>query len=280
MCVLRRNNACGKVDIAATIDGVIESIACRPGESVSAGQAIILLQHDKALANKILATKELEKAMSLARDSASLVTANAQLAKAEANYKATQSLRQRSEIELFRLEMTLREAEANVAFTKSKQEQNEIDVEIKKSQLRLAEIEYNACTVKSPMMGIVSDQFKHSGEYVRAGEPIVQVLQMSELVLRIELNLQQFPPHSLADFDAVAEIQDVLGAPLSLEHISVERTSPNNIDSQSYFAYAAIQNTKSTDRKGVEHWQLRPGMAAKIILKPRVNQRNQSCRSR
>jgi biotin carboxyl carrier protein len=259
--------AAEKVDIAAKLEGVIKTLVARPGKSFSAGQDIAMLESDKFIANKNLADEELQKALLSSLDLTLIEIAEAQLAKVEAGQSATLSLGHRSDFELFRLEMSVKEANANLKSAKLKQQQALLDVAAKRQQADIARLDAESCSVKTPISGVVSEQYKYEGEFVRAGEPIIQIVQLHELLLRVELDLRQYPPFSLADFAVEVTFHDLSIEPLTIYGIELERTGPNNVDSHTYFAYGRLTNQTRTDRNGVEHWLLRPGMAASVRLK-------------
>jgi hypothetical protein len=124
-----------------------------------------------------------------------------------------------------------------------------------------------SCDIASPIDGIVSKQLKYAGEAVRLGDTVLQIIQMKELLVRVELDLNQIRPAELADYQAEAQFAFVRGETSTVTDIHFDCLMPDNLDSRHYFATAVIRNTQVRDSDGTQHWLLRPGMSAELTLK-------------
>lgn len=256
-----------KIEISTTQEGVIDRVAVQPGEVVRQGQVVVEMDSRKLLIRERLAEQEFLKAKSVVEDSSSITSAKAQFARSEATYNTLVKLDHKVPLEIFRLQMEMREKHAALEFAKTKHAQDLIDVAIKTQQLDAARFDVESCQVGSPISGVVSEQIKHAGEYVRVGEKVLTVVQMDELIFRIEFLSEQLPPHRLADYRVDATFR-VAGGALEIAGLQLDRLVPDNMDSRYYYAFATIENQQMVDRNGRPHWQLRPGMSANVELVP------------
>jgi multidrug resistance efflux pump len=268
--------AAEKVDLSFRRDGVIDAIHIRTGDSVEAGQLVIQIDDREYRARVALATSELDKSRAVSEDESSVLAARAQLARAEAAWKTHAALKQKSDLELFRLEMDKRERQAAFEMALAKHRQDAIDVAIKEEMQNLARLDLESCQVVSPIAGVVAEQWKHVGEAVRSGESILRIQRMDELEFRVELSDRVMPPERLGNMDAeiifFAESDD----PISLKGISFDRVIPSNLDDEHYYAIARIENQQVQDSRGNPHWRLRPGMSGEVRLQAREDHAPQS----
>ncbi|MEI6056848.1 MAG: efflux RND transporter periplasmic adaptor subunit [Lentisphaerota bacterium] len=78
-------------------------------------------------------------------------------------------------------------------------EKSKMDNELAKSELeqiqanlKIAEIKLSFCTIKAPFSGRVTKKLKNEHEYVRAGEPIIEVIDDKELLAVMNLPSSEF----------------------------------------------------------------------------------------
>lgn len=257
-----------KVDLGTRKEGTIASISVDAGDSIEIGQMLVSMDRRELEARASLCRSEWEKSLAISQDPSAILAARAQLARSEATWKSHQSLKQKSDLEMFRLEMDLRERQAAFELAQARQRQDAMDAQIKEGLMKLAELDLDACQIMSPIHGTVAEKLKHAGEYVRPGEPILKIVRMDQLAFRVELSMRQVPPDQLADFHALLEIHLDDEVVASLKDVAFDRILPSNIDDEHYYAIATITNSQVKDRVGKLHWKLRPGMVGEVRLEP------------
>lgn len=255
-----------KVDLGFRREGMIATVHVQTGQAVEAGELVISIEDREFLSREALAAGELRKAQSISQDQSAVMAARAQLARSEATWTSHQNLKQKSELELFRLQMDMRERQASLDLALSKHDQDTIEVAIKKEMHELARIDREACRIVSPISGIVAEQWKYPGEAVRSGEAILKIIRMDELVFRVELDMREMPPDRLSEYTATVVLSMAKEDSDEIENVRFDRILPSNVDDQHYYALAKIQNTQHTDRFGNVQWRLRPGMSGEVVL--------------
>ena len=256
-----------RADVGCRNEGRITHILVKPGDAVEANQVVIDMDARELVARLAVAEQELHKVTAIMNDLSTVSIAKAQFAKADATYITNQKLHQKSELEVFRLQMDRNEKQASLDLATAKHLQDIIEVTIKREQLNLAKLSLEASVARSPVSGIVSEQLRYPGESVRIGEPILKIIQMSELLFRVELDIAKIPPHKIADYQIDVRFELATGESFTISNIRLDRCIPNNLDSQNYFAFALLQNTKIPDRNGKMHWRLRPGMSGELTFR-------------
>jgi HlyD family secretion protein len=255
-----------RADIGYRKEGAIADVLAKPGDSVEAGQIIATIDARELELRCALAEQEMRKATAVQADSSAITSARAQLAKVEATLNANLKLQQKSDLEFFRLRMDRNEKQAAFDLANAKHHQDGIDLAIKTEQFNLSQNDLDNAMIRSPIDGIISEQLHYKGESIRPGEVILKMVHMNDLLFRVELDIAKMPPHRLADYRASIRFESSDGEFVQLEGVAFERTIPNNLDSQYYFAMVSIKNQQVTDRNGKRHWRLRPGMAGQVVF--------------
>lgn len=255
-----------RLEVSSQRDGRIHSIYGRPGTMIRAEQVVVQMESDEQSIRRALAEGELKKAESLRGDRSALEAAQALLSKAEATYDMTMKLNQKSELELFRLKMDVTEKKANLRLAEARSMQDAIDFDIKEQQLALARWEEQRCAITSPVSGIISEQFKYPGEFVRQGETILRVIHMERVAIRVEFDSRVIPTYELTHRIGTAIFPSGESGGFEITDLRFESILPSNLDNRHYHAIAIVQNPSRTDAHGREHWLLRAGMVGRLTL--------------
>ncbi len=130
-------------------------------------------------------------------------------------------------------------------------------VETKKADLEKSRLNLERTKIFAPFEGIVSDMAVEVGELIRAGEPILRLVDLSRLELAVELGASKIDSVKLGA-EAKIYMEDSVH-PIAEAH--VERISPK-IDqrSRTFSVYLVIDNPNP------ESGILRPGMFLKALI--------------
>jgi hypothetical protein len=164
--------------------------------------------------------------------------------------------------------MDVMEKKANLKLAEARATQESIDFDIKEQQLELARWEEQRCALISPVSGMVSEQFKFPGEFVRQGETILRIIHMERVAIRVEFDSQVVPTFKLANRTATATFSSGDGESFEIEGLHFDRILPSNLDSRHYHAIAVVDNPTRLDHAGSSHWLLRAGMVGKLLIHP------------
>jgi multidrug resistance efflux pump len=134
---------------------------------------------------------------------------------------------------------------------------------VKEAELKTAEVLLKRIQLKSPITGIVTEKKSDEGEYVRAGDPVVQVGQLDRLRVEGRVPFKELPP-GLAYGRSVrisipVGIDPATGDPIvemfdgQIQHVAAE------IDLEDrYRVWAEIENRND--------FVVRPGMSAEMTI--------------
>lgn len=192
-------------EVRSEIQGRIERILVEPGQSVEAGQAIMVLkpdqtvpQYEGALAAVDVARGSREqalKALDIAK--AQRDTAQATLELDTVNVSRAQLLVEEGALGQIRLDEAFRQQEASRNALIAAEEQvsaaqvaiQQADASIRQAQAQadasLVSVQFKQIT--APIAGIIDNSTLKVGDYVSVGEPIARVAQTEALFLNIEV---------------------------------------------------------------------------------------------
>jgi multidrug efflux system membrane fusion protein len=146
-------------------------------------------------------------------------------------------------------------------------EKSEMELRIAGLQSKVSEAELAQATekverrrIKSPLAGQVQKIYRHVGEWVQAGEPVVHVVQVGSLRVQGTLNISEYAP------------EEVMGRPVTVKVVFARgRSETFNgnvifVDPMvelggNYLVRALIKNREENGQ-----WLLRPGMEAEMTI--------------
>ena len=152
-----------QADVAAKIDGRIEKVLVQEGESVAAGQALVLLEQVDTAAG--------------------VMNAKGAYLDAKTNYEKARMDLQRYE-ELYKRGAVSKEAVDNTRFA-LENAQGKLDAA--KGQLSSAESKMNGTTVTTPRAGIVQKRYFQEGYFAKIGTALFNIADISTLLAKIDV---------------------------------------------------------------------------------------------
>ena len=161
-----------KSNVAALREGVIKQIEMKIGAEVKKGMAIGYLVDEAA----VLAVA---KAQLTADVKSPLATANAKQQLAETIVANNIRLNKRGSNLVSQEEV--RKAEAELAVAEALVDEAKEKTQIDKADLDLAKRVVEEHAIRAPISGVITDAQKHPGESVRAGEPVVHMVNLDRL---------------------------------------------------------------------------------------------------
>ncbi|MEW6718391.1 MAG: efflux RND transporter periplasmic adaptor subunit [Chloroflexota bacterium] len=213
--------------VSSEVGGVVEALLVEEGDSVSAGQVILRLAsasleaaRDQAEAGVTAAQAALEAVNELPRE-VEVSVAEAYVAKSEAKLISAQASLDmlyvvydpldppdmelhaaQALVVLARAEVKL--AEARLAQVKADPRAEEIEVvqaqwDEAEANLRLVELQIERLTLTAPVDGVIGQVLINFGEVAIPGVPLIQVIDLSQLILTIYVPVSQVALISLGD---------------------------------------------------------------------------------
>jgi HlyD family secretion protein len=201
-----------KAEVAAKISAQIKKMALLKNKFVKAGEVIAVLESRDLQAQRAEAVAALNQARAEERsvttgtipktnaeDEKALRDARAKVANARATYERRLALYERggiskkdleaSQLELTTAEDELRLAEQTVALRAKSLNPNDRAVAAAKvaaaeQHLATLDAQLGYATIRSPINGIVTDQFQYEGEFAAAGAKLVNIADISQVIVK------------------------------------------------------------------------------------------------
>jgi multidrug efflux pump subunit AcrA (membrane-fusion protein) len=201
-----------KADVAAKVSAPIKRMALLKNKVVKAGEVIAVLESRDLLAQRAEALAALNEAhanersvttgaipKTNAEDQKALADARAKVNNTRATYQRRQALYEKGgiskkDLEASQLEFTTAEDELRLAeqtVTLRTRSLNPNDralaaAKVAQSQQHLATLDaqLSYATIRSPITGIVTDQFQYEGEFAAEGAKLVTIADISEVIVK------------------------------------------------------------------------------------------------
>ena len=257
-----------RVTVSASVDGVIKTISGRIGSPVLKDELLVQLDTDRRTL-ELKAKKNEHQALKIKSENDSRAkTGEVREASARFNLKKLQEVNFRVRVpalEIARAESQVKEATQERLGARQEMSQFEFEARASYDEGQLLKFDLAKSSIQSQYDGIISRVEKRVGEFVEAGQPIVEVYRMDRLMGVVLINQEQLPPESAIG----------VGGKLSIEHdgetltrdISIVRILPRlDIDGK-YRAFVEMDNEKSP----AGNWLLLPGMVGKATFTPKSN---------
>ena len=163
-------------------------------------------------------------------------------------------------LELVRAESQLKEAASDRAGAKQELSQFKFEAEAKLKESELLKFDIGKSTIISRFDGTISQVEKHVGEFVQAGETIVELYRMDRLSGVILVNREQLLPEEAIGVTGKLVIKS---NDESRSHkITIVRTMPRVDVDGKYRAFVEIDNEKHQSG----NWRLLPGMTGRATF--------------
>jgi RND family efflux transporter MFP subunit len=153
--------------LAAGQSGILKSATPVEGSTVKSGALIAGLEDDVPRAQLAIARQEAKNHIDVlyAKKAEEVATVEHQKAKA-ANADGSKTI---PEIEVLRLKLAAEKAQLQIKLAEHKDEVNRLTAKLREAELKTYEI-------RAPFDGVVINVFKHKGEAVRQGDPILEIV--------------------------------------------------------------------------------------------------------
>lgn len=199
--------------ISAKISSQIKSMPLLKNRAVRTGEVIATLESRDLQAQRAEAEKALEEArlnaralttgaipQAKAQEEKALTDARANVAVARAQYQRRVDLRAKGgiaekDVEAARLALTLAEdelrlAESNANLRASTINRNDLALatsRVEQAQQRLATLDaqLSYAAIRAPFSGVITDQFAYQGEFITPGAKLVNIADLSEVIVKV-----------------------------------------------------------------------------------------------
>ena len=175
-----------QVDVPARETGVLASVEAREGQLVRQGDLLAQIDDTEAKIAEEQAKIDIEIARASASNDVNLRFAKKSVEVAKAELRRTDESNEKyprsvSESEVDRLRLLVEKSSLEVEQAEHEYAVAKLMLQAKEGEYRLAQQKAQRHQVPSPLDGIVVQVYRHRGEWVKPGEPVVRILRMDRL---------------------------------------------------------------------------------------------------
>ena len=135
-----------------------------------------------------------------------------------------------------------------------------MEVEVSKAQVDAAQEHIDRCKIKAPWDGIVDEVHRHTGDWVKPGDPVLRLVRMDYLRVKASLSVDEYSPHEVAGRPVTVLVKLARGVTETFKG-KIAGVSPLVDGSNQFLVWAAIANKQRN-----KHYILRPGMEAEMTI--------------
>jgi len=155
--------------VAAEVDGLVERLAAREGDTVRRGDPLVVL-------------RKTNLELRLRRAQGQIKEARARLDLAESNFERNSDLRASGVIS---------EREFDDAFSELNAWQGRIDTLT--AEIEQVEVDLERCVIRAPFDGAVVQERTDVGQWISVGDPVADVVALDRLEVRVDVAERYFP---------------------------------------------------------------------------------------
>jgi macrolide-specific efflux system membrane fusion protein len=253
------------VQVPALEEGALTSVAVVEGEYVAAGQLLATVDDRQPQLARLAAELERDAALAKAQDDIEVRYSEAALAVAAADLERALAIDRKSpggvtQQEIQKLQLAKHRDELQIERSKLEMKVARMNADVHQAAVRSAEDAVARRRIVSPIDGVVVTLFHETGEWVAAGEPVLQVVRIDRLRVEGFLSASEFGPEAIAGRSVTVEVPLAQGRvgqfPGKVVYISPLVQAGNK-----YRVRAEVEN-----RADNGHPLLRPGMTATMAI--------------
>jgi multidrug efflux pump subunit AcrA (membrane-fusion protein) len=142
-----------------------------------------------------------------------------------------------------------------------------LKVDAQKADLAAMDLEVERRKIKSPLSGLVNRRYREEGEWVKPGDPVLQVLPLENVRVEGDLDANKLGPEDV-DGQPVTVSVSLPGKPRDQREIfkgTIFFPDPEIISGRNLHVKAEVKNRRQANG----YWILRPGMEVEMTIEPK-----------
>lgn len=246
------------------VPGTLSELYVKPGDLVQTGQPLAKLDDRSAAAAQRVAEARLREAAVAASDvdirDARTAARLAEQALTAARQATSKSRGAVAGNEMRRLENDAQRTTLSIERSERDFERAQQTLEVRSAELDAANLQLQRHTLTSTMRGRIVDVYRHAGEWLAGGEPLIHIVQLDRL------RIEAFVDPALVGPQEITGRRVVVSAPLErgrVENFTGHVTFVRDlIDTNGQYRIQA----EVTNRRENGHWLLRPGLLVSMSV--------------
>lgn len=253
------------VQVPAREAGPLMNVAVAEGQYVTAGQLLAQIDDQQPQIDKLAAELERDAALAKAQDDIEIRYAEAAFAVAGAELERALSIDRKSpggvtQQEIQKLQLAKHRDELQIERSKLERRVAKMNADVHQAAVKSATYAVARRQIVSPLAGVVVNILHEKGEWVAAGEPVLQVVRIDRLRVEGFLNATEVGPEEVIGRPVSVEVQLVGGRTAKFIG-DVVFVSPLVQAGDKYRVRAEVENRTENNSP-----LLRPGMTATMNI--------------
>ncbi|MCG8586606.1 MAG: HlyD family efflux transporter periplasmic adaptor subunit [Pirellulales bacterium] len=254
------------VEVPAQEAGVIRELVVTEGDSVAEGGVMGKVDDDRAKIELQLAKIEMESSKEQAENDVNLKYAMAAEKVAELEYiKAIEANKEApgtfTKVETEQLRLVHIRSGFQVDQAKMEMKIAGMTLSANESRVRAAENSLARRRITAPNTGVVVKLYKHIGEWVDPGDPVLRMVRSDRMRIEGYMNARDYDPHTVAGKPVTVTVELARGRKVNFD--GVAKLPDLTIEADGKFrVWTEVEN-----RKDSSAWLLRPGQRATMTIK-------------
>lgn len=253
------------IQVPALEPGALTSVAVAEGEFVVKGQLLATIDDQQPQLEKLAAELERDAALAKAADDIEIRFSQAAFAVATAELERAKAVDRKSpggvtQQEIQKLELARHRDELQIERSKLEMRVARMNADVHQAAVKSADGAVARRQIASPIDGVVVALLHEPGEWVNAGEPVLQVVRIDRLRVEGFLNATEFSPGEIAGRQVTVEVQ-LTGTRAERFTGQVVFISPLVQAGNKYRVRAEVENRTENGQA-----LLRPGMTANMAI--------------
>lgn len=253
-------------DIPALEEGWLLELPVRDGAWVNKGDLIAHIDDSEAQAALEIAEISYEGALKRAQDDIELRYAEKQAAVTETDWRQDLLANEQKqdavpEITIRRKKLDFERSLLQIEKAKHDGVLAVYDAKTKLAEAKAAQMAIDRRMIRAPFDGFVETVHRHEYEWVKPGDPIVQLIRIEKLHVRGNVDSSNYDPHEISGRPVTVKVVLARGREETFSGRVVYCSQTVEKASGNYLVRAEIENRRDGD-----NWIVRPGLPAEMTI--------------
>jgi macrolide-specific efflux system membrane fusion protein len=253
------------VQVPAREAGALVAVNVTEGQHVTQGQLLAQIDDQQPKLDKLAAELERDAALAKAQDDIEVRYSEAAYAVAGAELERALAIERKSpggvtQQEIQKLQLAKQRDQLQIERSKLEMRVAKMNADVHQASVKSAENAVGRRQIVSPLAGLVVTLFHEQGEWVAAGEPVLQVVRIDRLRVEGFLNATEIGPEEVAGRPVAVDV-NVAGGRTARFTGKIVFISPLVQAGDKYRVRAEVENRTEAGTP-----LLRPGMTATMTI--------------
>lgn len=245
--------------------GVLTEMNVREGQQVKTGELLGQIDDTKPLVLRKVKEREYQAAVEQANNDVNVRFADKAAGVALKEWQKAVKANELQQgaiaaIEVDKLKLNAQKAQLSIEQAQFEMKVNKLTSEVKQAEVEAADADIELRRITSPLDGVVVHVFKHRGEWVPPGDPVVHIVRVDRLRIEGFVSAAEYSPAELAKRPVKVTAQLARGRTVEFDG-QIVYVSPQNQPGGDFLVWAEVENREENG-----HWLLRPGTTATMTI--------------